>query len=476
MTVSSLEPTGVNREGCEPSGQSNECRLIITRRGDSEVLLRRRNGSLRLPAVTVPARQRLAPHLLPAIRADLGLHTICRFCIDAAAAQTGPARSYCVLEVLSRKDQPKGNWSWVMSDELGSIPFRDEADALACRRALQRMADRDRGLSSGSFTRPGWFSEVRTWVGSEIRRHGMTLGADWAQFNMGPDFSLLRFATDGTAVWFKAVGEPNLREFAITTLLAQMGSDHVPAILARQAAWHAWLMPDAGSRSLDQATDPQSWQTAARSLARLQLASLPHVEELSAAGCDDLRVCALNDQIEPFLSRVEAVIDLQSRCPPRRLSMTDLRLVEHLLRRACRELEALGVPDTLGHSDLNPGNVLIEEDRAVYIDWMLGHVGHPFLTFEYLCALLGRIGPAPDELLPLLREEYLRPWRRLLSARQIAMSLRFTPLIAIFAYALACTAKRGDAQTQPPAFGPLMRSLARRMCEEARRIAGTACP
>jgi hypothetical protein len=453
-----------------------ECRLIITRRGESEVLVQWRSGFLRLPAVTVPSRQRLAPHLLPAIRTGIGLDAICCYSLDLEEGPTAPARPYCVLEALSGEDRLKGGWTWIGTGEAAKGRFREERDAQACRGALQRMAACGHHVDSGNFTRAGWFTEVRTWVRSQLSRHGMILGTDWEQYNMGPDFELLRFATDGPAVWFKAVGAPNLRELAITTRLARLDSDHVPTILAHQAAWHAWLMLDAGATCLDQATDPRAWRIVARSLARLQLAALPHVEELSAAGCDDLRPCTLSDQIQPFLSRVEKVIDLQPTCPPRRLSRTDLALAERLLRRSCRALEVLSVPDTLGHSDFNPGNVLIQEERAVFIDWMLGHTGHPFLTFEYLCALLRRIGPTPDKLLPSLREEYLRPWRRLLSAEQIAKSLQFSPLVAVFAYAQACTAKQGDASIEPPESGGFLRALTRRMCEEARRIEEIPCP
>ena len=42
------------------------------------------------------------------------------------------------------------------------------------------------------------------------------------------------------------------------------------------------------------------------------------------------------------------------------------------------------IPDTLGHLDLNPGNILISPDQCVFLDWAEAYVGPPFLTFQYL--------------------------------------------------------------------------------------------
>ena len=102
---------------------------------------------------------------------------------------------------------------------------------------------------------------------------------------------------------------------------------------------------------------------------------------------------------------------------------------------SCRELENLGIPDTLGHSDLNSGNVLLDDGSPVFIDWMQGHIGPPFLTLEYLTALNRRMSAADSTLTDALRQEYLGCWRDVCSARQLenlsSSSLWSPPLLTL---------------------------------------------
>ena len=44
----------------------------------------------------------------------------------------------------------------------------------------------------------------------------------------------------------------------------------------------------------------------------------------------------------------------------------------------------LGIPDALGHLDLNPGNVIVSEGQCVFLDWAEAYVGNPLFSFQYL--------------------------------------------------------------------------------------------
>jgi hypothetical protein len=290
------------------------------------------------------------------------------------------------------------------------------------------------------------------------------------QYNMGPDFSLLRFDTNGPGVWFKAVGHPNVREFDITLKLAELRLPHVPEILATHTTWRALLMGEARGGTLDESDEQGEWATVARSLAELQLASIPHVGTLLAAGCTDLRIANLRDAIETYLSRIALLMELQSGRQTRRLGSDDLRLIERRLRAACRQVEALSFPETLGHSDFNAGNVLVHREEAVFLDWVQGHIGPPFLTLEYLLLLVRRTFPDDIARLDAARQEYLRLWEPVCSARQIAAALEVAPLLAVFAYALVCDNSQQEIRDTRPEFAGYRRSLARRMHAEAEKL------
>jgi len=100
--------------------------------------------------------------------------------------------------------------------------------------------------------------KVEEWTEAAIKPLGMGLKSS-EQLNGCETFSLIRFATTGNPVWFKAVGEPNLHEYAISQALARLFPSYVPAILATKPEWHAWLMADGGGPSLNEMTSVRAW-------------------------------------------------------------------------------------------------------------------------------------------------------------------------------------------------------------------------
>ena len=128
----------------------------------------------------------------------------------------------------------------------------------------------------------------------------------------------------------------------------------------------------------------------------------------------------------------------------------------------------MGVPDTLGHSDLNPGNVLIENSRVCFLDWMQGHVGHPVLGFEFLVALHGRLVPENSGLAKELRRTYLGCWRGRCDQDDLERSSDLMPLLAPFAYAMNFH-NPAEKLDDRPEVAALLRSLAREGCTSRRR-------
>jgi hypothetical protein len=447
------------------------CGLIIMRHDDSQVLLLRADDSYCLPRVEIPRRQRAAPNLLPKVRGNWGVEAICRFSLPVEGISAdGAERRYFVLDALNSECIADGETAWVLVGDIDwanfdSIVVRDRVYA-----AIAQAKAHDAGEAPGIFVRTGWFSEVTAWVQSQLDAERLRLSGGWEQYNMGPNFSLIRYETDGPTVWFKAVGEPCLREYAITSGLAELRSVYLPKLVATHSAWHGWLMFDGSGHHLDEVWDLSHWKTAASSLAELQLESVTHCESLIAAGCEDLRICELRRLIEPFLRVVARFMEMQPSNQPRILDAADLRFVEGQLISACRELEALGLPDTLGNTDLNPGNILIGDERAVFIDWMQGNVSHPFLTFEYLLTLLRRLRPDLSNWLNPIREAYCCSWLSISSARQMERALEFTPLLAILAFGVACTGWDEEVYGIRPGMAKLIRSLARRMFLEAQGL------
>jgi hypothetical protein len=141
-----------------------------------------------------------------------------------------------------------------------------------------------------------------------------------------------------------------------------------------------------------------------------------------------------------------------------------------VLKDALRCLGALRIPDTLGHSDFNPGNIIVGPERCTFLDWAEAHVGHPFLTYEYFLAHLRKDYPHLAPLEGDLRAAYSRIWSSVASPEQIAQAYSFSRLVAVYAYTASSNVWRDPERLKVPGFQGYLRSLTRRMKQEADSI------
>src|SRR5207302_10930298 len=147
------------------------------------------------------------------------------------------------------------------------------------------------------------------------------------------------------------------------------------------------------------------------------------------------------------------------------------------LQEAISVLEDFGFPETLGHIDFNPGNILITATRCVFLDWAEACVTHPFTTFEYLAEHFRRGGIADASGSNRVAAAYLRPWRAFLSSEDLTRTMTVSPLVAVFSYAVAGNAWRSPDALHNSIEAGLLRSLTRRMHCEAIRLSdrGVRC-
>ena len=128
----------------------------------------------------------------------------------------------------------------------------------------------------------GWFSELRNWIESVVEPIGLQSMGGFRQLNASPSFSLIRFETSGPAVWFKAVGEPNQREFPITCTLSRLFPSHLPNVLATRPDWNAWLTRESEGRLLGDDQESGTWERVAAVLAELQINSCDRTPAIAA--------------------------------------------------------------------------------------------------------------------------------------------------------------------------------------------------
>jgi len=171
-----------------------------------------------------------------------------------------------------------------------------------------------------AWARPGWLAEAERWVGAPL-----DLVRSW------PLSAVLRSARGD---WFKAVfplfgGEP-----AVTEALAHAHPSLVPPVL-RIDPTRGWMLMGEVRGTDPSGAPPATWAPALRTVAAIHAAWSGRAEELLALGAQDRRVGST-------------------------------------------------LPETLVHGDLNPGNVLLEDGRAVIFDWSDACVADPIVDVALL--------------------------------------------------------------------------------------------
>jgi Phosphotransferase enzyme family len=280
----------------------------------------------------------------------------------------------------------------------------------------------------------------------------------------------VRFETDdGTAYWLKAAGEPDQREWRVTAALARMFPHYLPPLVAERKDWSAWVMEDAGA-PIDENLIAPALEQAVVALVELQKSSLDHLDDLSEAGAKDARIAVLQEHLDALFDYLDKAMAAQTSIKAMPLSSLELHDLKHVLRRACCTMEALGVPSSLVHGDINLGNVLLKNSQCRFIDWREAGIGNPFLTFYQLLAHIVRVDPSAQAWVPQLEERYKAEWLDHLSASQIDQASTVAPLLTILSYLYSGGECLRSSRRDAPAVQGYARSLARRMHRMAQSL------
>ncbi|ANP51336.1 hypothetical protein J2Z21_002897 [Streptomyces griseochromogenes] len=265
----------------------------------------------------------------------------------------------------------------------------------------------DRGRYPHAVTpweRESWRSAAFDWVHGRLAAHGLrATGAPWVRLR--PWSVLMRVPVAGRgAVWFKANPPASGFEGALTEALARWVPEHVLRPLAVDAERGWSLLPDGGDlfRTVLERTavEPRAWESLLGQYASMQCALVPHARDIERLGVPSARTPDLPEVFDKLLTENEAVLPDERA----RLSALRPRLVAW-----CGELAALGIPDSLDHSDLHDGQLFRPEpDRYTFFDWGDAAVSHPFCSLRVTALkACDRYGPG---VLPRLRDAYLEPW------------------------------------------------------------------
>ena len=442
-------------------------RLIVTRRNASEILLLSGGSGSSLPHVEILRGERIAEQLTAQLYAQLRCRAYCLLVPDLAAGLP-----HCgVMEATDLEQTSPPGTCWKPLEVATCAAVDPAEDRTAVEKSIKAWAEYRREPSQAPFTKPGWLSELLAWAQEQLGPLDLRLTGSFAQRNASPRFSLIRLETDdASAVWFKATGEPNRHELAVTACLARLFPGYVPEMLGVHTAWNGWLMREPPGKILDDVPELASWLQTAEDLARLQIGSIGREAELLEGSCRDLRLPRLIGEVDPWIDRMRGLMAAQEKQIPARLTDPELTLLGGSLKEACLRLSEIGLPDTLGHLDFNPGNIVVSSGRSVFLDWAEGCVTNPLITFEYLCEHFRRNPTDGRADMESLTAAYAQPWQPLRLRDDLTRAALFSPLVAVFAFAVAMGVRRSWEPRGKSSEVAYLRSLARRMFREASQI------
>jgi hypothetical protein len=449
-----------------PQGETtHRCRLLITRRKASEILLLPRGTIWTLPCVDIDADRRIAEQLTREAARVWGLEAYCLIPPNTQSKGRNFPTWSAVMEVVDHNCRPAPGTFWTPGPT--AMVCSDPQDASSIQELLSELDSYRRGYKIGPFAQPGWVLDLFRWAQDQVTPLGLRLTGNFRQLNASPTFSLIRMETNDCALWFKATGKPNAHELSITTTLQRLFPEFLPLLLGIHQEWNGWLSLEAPGSLLDEANDFRAWERAAETLADLQIASILKTGELLDSGAKDLRISKLAEQIPPFLAGMQDLMARQEKTSPAPLGRSELDSLARALNRCCTTLESLRIPDTLGHIDFNPGNILVSPGRCVFLDWAEAAVTNPVLTFEYFSEHLSQRGIAGAEARERLLSAYLPRWSVFCPVENLRRALALSPSLAAFAHTVANDSWRTNDTNPNPTFAAYFRSLTRRMYREA---------
>ena len=265
-----------------------------------------------------------------------------------------------------------------------------------------------------TWTDPVWRAGAVAWAAEQLARRGMTSIGEPEQPHVYAWSTALRLPVDGGAVWLKSVGPGSGHEPVLAAALGEWVPDRVLVPLAVHPGRRLMLLPEGGAtmRAAGGAGTTEAWEAMLGDYARLQLALVPHADDMVALGVPDARLGLLPDQVGDLLADDEALLFGQ---PGGLAPDVRDRVVAGLggYAEACRRLSDFGVPATLQHDDLHDANVFVAGGRHRFFDWGDAVVSHPFVSLLVTLRVAQRALGVPngDAVLLRLRDAYLDEWR-----------------------------------------------------------------
>ena len=362
----------------------------------------------------------------------------------------GTGEAVFELELSSPGWRSPSHGRWTARDDLDGLRLYDEEQRSLLEGYLEALERDDSPPERPPWARPGWISGVREWLDRQAARLGHTVLA-LEQVKTWSISVVLRVRTDGPNLYFKVSAPLPLfvDEAAVTAELAARFPGYAPAPLAVEPE-RGWLLLAEFDEVVGWSASHETRRELFSRFAGLQRRSVPVVDELLAAGCLDRRLPVLESQLDPLFANPVAVHRLTSD------ERSELKRLAPELKEACRLLDAVGLPATLVHGDLHPGNAARIDGELAYFDWTDACIAHPLIDLHSLQWV------DDESVRASLLGAYVEGWGGAVPAAAIELARIVTPLHHAVSYSTIVANVERSGQSELDATHTFLReALAR---------------
>jgi hypothetical protein len=410
--------------------------LIIPHPNSSEprVLLSERAGRWSLPSLTCDERHfwQTTQSVNRRLLEKYGIDAVALRCV-AIDECSGIERFVYEIDTLRIRETPVGG-EWVSLEELPSLVVDPPEDRQRIEHFLSELAGTPVHPLRPAWSRPGWFAGAREWMDCVLRDHGIETMSPPIQVRAWGRSTVLCATTSAGDFYLKAVPPMFTYELSVTNLLSRRFPDAGARVLATDSARGWFLTAELPGKPLETIDRRATWESAFRSLAEMQMITATMLDEFVEAGCPTRSIRGLRGALTTIVH--DDALRLAGE--PAGLSNDDIEMLRSALPRlidACDELDMFGVPLTIEHGDLHPGNVVVDDDEIRFFDWSDCAISHPF--FSLVLYAEDTFGVLPDtvETRLELRDAYLDPWTNLLPGVDLPRAFDLAQVLAPLAYA-----------------------------------------
>jgi len=275
-----------------------------------------------------------------------------------------------VVEAEPFEEAPAGT-RW-----LDPVEVTESLEPLDARAVIRRRIERRGGPrppKEPPYARSGWFDRASAWMVERLTDAGLPATESPRLAYQGPMGAVLRASSNGRTTYLKWSTLAFPHEAAITHTLSRRAPEAVPAVIAAEPAQNWLLMHDHRGRPIEDEPSDR-WVDGLRHHAALQRASVAWADEIPGVG-GQLR------SLDRLAGAIPAMIDYADLGGGFAPEVRDAWSAgAPALIDACAALDAVGLPGTLVHGDLHPGNIVVTpEDRYVVVDWSDAALSNPFV-------------------------------------------------------------------------------------------------